>query len=76
MICLNFEGDFVEHFSVTPDGLDDRGAFQLRNATLALVVESVYAEVTEKPKGTVGLLLIYHHAESVFARIRNQPEFS
>ena len=32
VICLNFEGDSVEHFSVTPDGLDDRGAFQFRNA--------------------------------------------
>ena len=45
MICLNFEEDSVEHFSVTPDGLDDRGAFQLRNALLALNVEGGSAEV-------------------------------
>ena len=45
MIYLNFEGDSVGHFSVTPDGLDDRGAFQLRNAPLALNVEDSSAEV-------------------------------
>ena len=75
MICLNFEGDSLEHFSVTPDGLDDRGALPLRNAPLALIVESGSAEVAEEPKETVGLMLFYHHTESVCACIRNQQEF-
>ena len=76
MVCLNFEEDSVEHSAVTPDGLDDRGAFQLGNAPLALIVESGSAEVADEPKGTVGLLMFYHHTESVCACIRNQPEFS
>ena len=50
VVCLNFEGDPVEHLSVTLDGLDDRGAFQLRNAPLALAVESGLAEVVEGRK--------------------------
>ena len=45
VICLNFERDSVEHFSVTPDGLDDRGAFQLRDVPRALNVEGGSAEV-------------------------------
>ena len=74
MICLNFKGDAVEHLSVTLDSPHERGAFQLRNAPLALIVERGSAEVTEEPKGTAGLLLFYHHTESVCACILNQPE--
>ena len=76
MVCLNFEGDSVEYLSVTLDGPDYRGAFQLRNAPLALIVESGSAEVAEGPNGTVGLLLFYHRTECVCACIRNEPEFS
>ena len=47
VICLNFDGNSAEHFSVTPDGLDDRGAFHLRNATLALIIEIGSAKVAE-----------------------------
>ena len=75
VICLNFKGDSVEHLSVKLDGPDDCGAFQLRNTPLALIVESGSAEVAEGPNGTVGLLLFYHHTESVCACIRNEPEF-
>ena len=49
MICLNFEGDYVEHFLVAPDGLDDRGAFKLRNAPLALDVEGGSSDVASRP---------------------------
>ena len=45
MICLDFKGDAVEHFSVTLDSPYDRGAFQLRNVPLALIVEGGSAEV-------------------------------
>ena len=65
-----FEGHSVEHFSVAPDGLSDRGAFQLRNAPLALTVECGSAEVAEES------LLFYHHTESVCACICRQPECS
>ena len=76
MVCLNFEGDPVEHLSVTLDGPDDRGAFQLRSTSLALIVDSGSAEVAEEPNGTVGLLLFYHHTEPVCVCIHNEPEFS
>ena len=76
MVCLNFEGDSVEHLSVALDGPHDRDAFQLRNAPLALNTESGSAEVAEGPNGTVGLLLFYHHTESICAYIRNEREFS
>ena len=49
VICLNFEGDAVEHLSVTLDRPHDRGAFQLRNVPLALIVEGGSAE-----RGSVG----------------------
>ena len=45
VICLDFKRDVVEHVSVTPDGLDDRDAFQLRNVSLAPNVEGGSAEV-------------------------------
>ena len=45
VIYLDFKRDALEHFSVTPDGLDDHGAFQLRNIPLALNVEGGSAEV-------------------------------
>ena len=70
-----FERDSVEHLSVKIDDPDDRGAFQLINAPLALIVESGSAEVAKGPNGTFGLLLFYHHIESVWACIRNKPEF-
>ena len=76
MVCLNFEGDSVEHLSVTHDGPDDRRAFQLRNAPFVLIVESGSAEVAERPNGTVELVLFYHHTESVCACILNELEFS
>ena len=76
MVCLNFEGDSVEHLLVTFDGPQDRGAFQLRNSSLALIIEGGSAELAEEPNGTVGLLLFYHHTESICACIRNEPEFS
>ena len=57
MVCHDFEGDSVEHLSVTLDGPHDRGAFQIINAPLALIVESGSAEVAEGPNGAVGLLL-------------------
>ena len=60
---------FRRTFSVTPDGLDDRGAFQLRNTPLTLIAESGSAEVVEES------LLFDHHTESVCACIRTQPEF-
>ena len=50
----------MEHLSVTLDGPDDRGAFQVRNDHLALIVESGSAEVAGGLNGTVGLLLFYH----------------
>ena len=40
-----FKGDAVEHLSVTLDSPHDRGAFQLRNVPLALIVEGGSAEV-------------------------------
>ena len=66
----------MEHLSVTLDGPDDRGAFQLRNAPLALIVESDPSEVAEGPNGTVDLLLFKHNTGSVCACIDNESEFS
>ena len=45
VICLDYNRDAVEHFSVTLDSSHDRGAFQLRNAPLALNVEEDSSEV-------------------------------
>ena len=45
VICLDFKRDAVEHLSVTLDSAHDRGAFQLRNAPLALNVEGGSSEV-------------------------------
>ena len=75
MIGLNFEGDSIEHLSVTLDDSHDHGAFRLRNVPLALIVEGGSAEVAEGPNGTVGLLLFYPHTESVCACIRNELKF-
>ena len=46
VICPDFKGDAVEHLSVTLDSPHDRGAFQLRNVPLALIVEGGSAEVS------------------------------
>ena len=46
VICLDFKRDAVEHLSVTLDSPHDRGAFQLRNVPLALIVEGGSAEVS------------------------------
>ena len=45
VICLDSKGDAVAHLSVTLDSPHDRGAFQLRNVPLALIVEGGSAEV-------------------------------
>ena len=66
----------MEHLSFTLDGADDRGAFQPRNALLALFVERGSAQVAEGLNRTVWLLLLYRHTESVCACIRNEPGFS
>ena len=66
----------MEHLSVTLDGPDDRGAFQLINAPFALIVESGPSEVAEGPNGTTDLLLFKHHTDSVCACIHNESEFS
>ena len=76
MVYINFQGGSVEYLSFTLDGPDDRGAFQPRIAHLALFVESGSVEVAGGLKGTVGLLLFYHHTEFVCACIRNEPELS
>ena len=76
MACLNFEGDSVEHSSVTFDGPPIRGEFYLRNVLFALIVESGSAEVAEGPNGTVGFLMFYHNTESICAYTCNEPEYS
>ena len=45
VIRLNFKGGAVENLSVTLDSPHDRGAFQLSNVLLALIVEGGSAEV-------------------------------